>query len=65
MPTIVRGMKNHLENEDVHLEEEEKLSHEGEVDANDLIPRTDISSQLTESLMNELSDKNWKVSEFF
>lgn len=27
----------------------------------DLIPRVDISSQITESLINELSDKNWKT----
>ncbi|CAN7938636.1 unnamed protein product, partial [Ixodes hexagonus] len=27
----------------------------------DLIPRTDISGQLTESLLSELGDKNWKL----
>lgn len=27
----------------------------------ELLPRADISSQITESLINELSDKNWKV----
>lgn len=27
----------------------------------DLLPRVDISGQITEALINELSDKNWKV----
>ncbi|KAK8759746.1 hypothetical protein V5799_002618 [Amblyomma americanum] len=34
---------------------------EAAVDMEDLVPRTDISGQLTESLLSELSDKNWKV----
>lgn len=34
---------------------------EAALDAEDLVPRTDISGQLTESLLSELSDKNWKV----
>jgi hypothetical protein len=32
-----------------------------EVNVADLIPRTDISGSITESLINELNDKNWKV----
>jgi len=31
------------------------------VNVADLIPRTDISGSITESLINELNDKNWKV----
>lgn len=27
----------------------------------DLLPRVDISNQITEALLNEISDKNWKV----
>lgn len=27
----------------------------------DLLPRIDISSQITESLLAEISDKNWKT----
>lgn len=34
---------------------------EAAVNVEDLVPRTDISGQLTEPLMSELSDKNWKV----
>lgn len=31
------------------------------VNMEDLVPRADISGQLTEALLSELSDKNWKV----
>lgn len=31
------------------------------VNVQDLLPRIDISSQITENLINELGDKNWKV----
>ncbi|XP_077499940.1 cytoskeleton-associated protein 5-like isoform X2 [Amblyomma americanum] len=34
---------------------------EAAVDMEDLVPRTDISGQLTESLLSELLDKDWKV----
>ncbi|XP_050293470.1 protein mini spindles isoform X2 [Anthonomus grandis grandis] len=30
------------------------------VNVQDLLPRVDVSSQITESLLNELGDKNWK-----
>lgn len=32
-----------------------------QINIQDLIPRTDISNQITESLLAELADKNWKV----
>lgn len=41
---------------------EKKSSSNSEIDINNLIPRVDISNQITESLLNELADKNWKVS---
>ncbi|KAF7994210.1 hypothetical protein HCN44_001343 [Aphidius gifuensis] len=31
------------------------------IDINDIIPRVDISGQITESLLAELHDKNWKI----
>lgn len=31
------------------------------VNVQDLLPRVDISGHITESLLTELSDKNWKV----
>lgn len=40
---------------------DKKSSSNSEIDINNLIPRVDISNQITESLLNELSDKNWKV----
>lgn len=41
---------------------DKKSSSNSETDINNLIPRVDISNQITEGLLNELSDKNWKVS---
>ncbi len=35
-----------------------------EVNPEDLIPRTDISDQITSTLLEKMSDKNWKVSRF-
>lgn len=35
-----------------------------EVNVVDLIPRTDISGSITETILTELNDKNWKVSGF-
>ncbi|XP_015517850.2 protein mini spindles isoform X1 [Neodiprion lecontei] len=54
-----KGKKNKVdEDDDGDIEEKESVP---QVDISDLIPRVDISSQLTESLLNELADKNWKV----
>lgn len=40
--------------------DEEKPAYE--VNIRDIVPRVDISPQITDSLINELSDKDWKVS---
>jgi len=32
-----------------------------EVNIRDIVPRVDISPQITDALINELSDKDWKV----
>lgn len=32
-----------------------------EVNLQDLLPRVDISSQITEALLEEMADKDWKV----
>lgn len=45
-------------------DEEEAAQEAEEVNVMDLIPRTDISGSITESLVSELNDKNWKVSGF-
>nr|CAH0109138.1 unnamed protein product [Daphnia galeata] len=41
--------------------EEEESQEVEEVNVVDLIPRTDISGSITETIINELNDKNWKV----
>lgn len=42
-------------------EEVEEKTSSAQVELSDVMPRIDISNQLTEALLNELSDKNWKV----
>lgn len=51
-------IKTDYEEED--MEEEKKVSG-SEPDLNELIPRVDINAQITEALLAELADKNWKV----
>lgn len=66
-PAPIRGAKAkknavNAEDEDEDTEElSDKKPCEGETDLNDLIPRVDISAQITEALLGELADKNWKV----
>lgn len=43
-----------------NLDEDEAPVHE-QVNIQDLLPRVDISAQITESLLNEIADKDWKV----
>ncbi|XP_076624650.1 msps cytoskeleton-associated protein 5 [Colletes latitarsis] len=62
-PIPVRGVKNKKDkisddDDDVEID---KKSNVNELDINNLIPRIDISNQISENLLNELSDKNWKV----
>ncbi len=42
--------------------EEDEPQEVEEVNVLDLIPRTDISGSITETIVNELNDKNWKAS---
>ncbi|XP_063930783.1 protein mini spindles isoform X2 [Zophobas morio] len=44
-----------------NLDEDEAPGGGEPVNVQDLIPRVDISGQITEPLLNELEDKNWKV----
>ncbi|XP_034182971.1 msps cytoskeleton-associated protein 5 isoform X1 [Osmia lignaria lignaria] len=63
-PVPFRGVKNKKDkanDDDDDVEVEKKSSSNSEIDINNLIPRIDISNQITESLLNELADKNWKV----
>ncbi|XP_026670191.1 protein mini spindles isoform X2 [Ceratina calcarata] len=63
-PAPIRGSKGKKEkasDDDEDVEVEKKSNSNSEIDINNLIPRIDISNQITEGLLNELSDKNWKV----
>lgn len=66
LPAPVRGAKakraNNVanEDEDEDMEEEKKIGG-SDPEFNELMPRVDISGQITEALLAELADKNWKV----
>ncbi|XP_025159861.1 protein mini spindles isoform X2 [Harpegnathos saltator] len=75
-PAPVRGAKakkagsNNVQNDEDDDEDSAELSDKKQPLAagnseqdliNDLIPRVDISSQITDGLLAELADKNWKV----
>lgn len=67
-PIPIRGIKNKkdkISDDDDDIEIDKKSSSNSEIDINNLIPRVDISNQITEGLLNELSDKNWKVDIIF
>lgn len=66
-PVPIRGAKAKkmnaisAEDEEEDMEELEKKATGSEPELNELIPRVDISGQITEALLAELADKNWKV----
>ncbi|KZC12217.1 Cytoskeleton-associated protein 5 [Dufourea novaeangliae] len=64
-PVPIRGVKikksKTSDDDDDDAEVDKKSTGNSELDINNLIPRVDVSNQITESLLNELSDKNWKV----
>ncbi|XP_031837843.1 msps cytoskeleton-associated protein 5 isoform X2 [Nomia melanderi] len=64
-PIPIRGVKSKKsktsDDDDEETEVCKKSNSNSELDINNLIPRVDVSNQITESLLNELSDKNWKV----
>lgn len=68
-PTPIRGAKagkvNTIAGEDEDEDAEESLSEKrvsgSEPELNELVPRVDIKDQITEALLAELADKNWKV----
>lgn len=41
------------------MSDDEKPAYE--VNIRDIVPRVDITPQITDSLISELSDKDWKV----
>ncbi|XP_018326942.1 protein mini spindles isoform X2 [Agrilus planipennis] len=64
-PAPTRGLKKSPTTEslggDTEEIETEGACADGEINIQDLLPRVDISSQITEALITEMSDKNWKV----
>lgn len=64
-PVPIRGLSkkgNEGEEED-EGEDVEQLANE-KLNIHDLMPHVDISSHITDSLLSELADRNWKVSLF-
>nr|CAI5824163.1 unnamed protein product [Callosobruchus analis] len=59
-PAPVRGVKKSASSNSLDAEDEDEPAEPEPVNIQDLIPRTDVSGQITESLLNELADKNWK-----
>ncbi|XP_077282854.1 msps cytoskeleton-associated protein 5 isoform X2 [Temnothorax americanus] len=66
-PAPIRGAKSKKTNAISAEDEEEDMDDSAEKkagseqDLNELIPHVDISAQITEALLTELADKNWKV----
>lgn len=64
-PAPIRGPKTKASrparaNVDYEAEERDEMC-DSQPEMNDLLPRVDISNQITEALLAELGDKNWKV----
>ncbi|XP_044007897.1 protein mini spindles isoform X2 [Aphidius gifuensis] len=55
----IKNSNNNNNNNDDDTENDEEVIEK--IDINDIIPRVDISGQITESLLAELNDKNWKI----
>ncbi|XP_011648021.1 protein mini spindles isoform X1 [Pogonomyrmex barbatus] len=67
-PAPIRGAKakksdavNAEDDEEDMEDTSEKKVSGSEPELNELIPRVDINAQITETLLTELADKNWKV----
>lgn len=58
-PIPTRGIKNEDKLEPLDQDTEVVLSEPPNIQ--DLLPRVDISIQITEALIDEMADKNWKV----
>lgn len=60
-PAPTRGAKKGTGANDVDDEEDNEVEEQPAVKLTDLLPRTDISPLITEALLAEMSDKNWKT----
>ncbi|XP_069680440.1 protein mini spindles isoform X4 [Periplaneta americana] len=61
-PIPIRGQSKKVdgEGEDEDMEEEDQPGND-KLNIHDLMPHVDISSHITEALLSELVDRNWKV----
>ncbi|PNF34800.1 hypothetical protein B7P43_G03732 [Cryptotermes secundus] len=62
-PVPIRGQKKKDDKEDVEEDEGEDVEQtvKETLNIHDLMPHVDISSHITESLLSELADRDWKV----
>ncbi|XP_034051282.1 cytoskeleton-associated protein 5-like [Thalassophryne amazonica] len=58
-PTPIRGTSKLEPQKDG--EQSEEPDDGGAVDVMDLLPRTDISTKITDEMVNKIGDKNWKI----
>jgi len=64
-PKPTRGKKINLgstESSEIGSDDEKPAY---EVNIRDIVPRVDITPQITDALINELADKDWKVRNIF
>ncbi|CAH1786978.1 unnamed protein product [Owenia fusiformis] len=60
-PAAIRGQTAGEEEADEGDEDAEGGDEDNAVNIADLVPRTDISDKITEALLEECADKNWKI----
>ncbi|XP_039442789.1 protein mini spindles-like isoform X3 [Culex pipiens pallens] len=61
-PAPTRGLSKCASKASVDdLDDDGEVEEQPAINMNDLFPRVDISSQITEALLAEISDKNWKT----
>lgn len=60
-PAPIRGVKKSASANTLDDDGEGEAAEPEPINVADLLPRVDISSQITESLLAEISDKNWKT----
>lgn len=55
------GIVKTASTDSLSINESDEPTEKEVVNIQDLIPRTDVSNQITETIINELADKNWKM----
>lgn len=60
-PKPIRGKKIRSSVESLEINSNEEKPDKG-VNSQDIVPSVDITSQISDSLINEFSDKDWNVN---